>query len=131
MKVGVAQRDVPVHVINEYCRKDRSFDPLPKFNEDKLPRVLIFYNCNTERDESLFPLAVSDSVGLSLDFAVIRALRRATRCGCRGARSADGWRAAIDLAAVTRLDEVRTEDLTLSRENLKPKELKYLFNPVW
>ena len=29
MQVGLAQRDVPVHVINEYCRPDRSFVPVP------------------------------------------------------------------------------------------------------
>jgi hypothetical protein len=42
MKVGKAQRDVPVHVAHEYCRLDRSFSPLPSFTEKALPRVLTF-----------------------------------------------------------------------------------------
>lgn len=74
MRVGVEQRDIPVHVVNEYCRKDRSFDPLPTFREDKLPRELTFYNVNTgQHDVPLFPLVISDSSGLGVDFALIRA----------------------------------------------------------
>lgn len=42
MKVELAQRDVPVQVINEYYNKDRSFNVCPEFNEDKLPRVLMY-----------------------------------------------------------------------------------------
>jgi hypothetical protein len=42
MKVGLAQRDVPVHVI--YCRPERSFAPKPNFNEDKLQPVVTFFN---------------------------------------------------------------------------------------
>ncbi len=37
--VGGAQRGVPAHVVNEYCREDRSFDPCPAFTEEKLPRI--------------------------------------------------------------------------------------------
>lgn len=44
MKVGLDQRDVPVQVINEYYNKDRSFNVCPEFNEDKLPRVLMYSN---------------------------------------------------------------------------------------
>ena len=44
MKVGLAQRDVPAHVIDEYCRPDRSFDPTPDFNESDLPRNGTYYN---------------------------------------------------------------------------------------
>ncbi|MCX7116921.1 MAG: hypothetical protein NTW94_03270, partial [Legionellales bacterium] len=33
MEVGIAQRDMPVHVVNEYCHPDRSFSPRPEFNE--------------------------------------------------------------------------------------------------
>ncbi|MBS0351424.1 MAG: hypothetical protein JSR33_09625 [Proteobacteria bacterium] len=38
--VGGAQREVPAHVVNEYCREDRSFDPCPAFTEEKLPRMM-------------------------------------------------------------------------------------------
>jgi hypothetical protein len=120
MKVGQAQRDVPAHIAHEYCRKDRSFDPLPTFNEENLPRILAFRNYTGTADKSWFPLASSSS-GLGFDFALIRGLdpypggRRGWGVGlgcpvgifCRG-----------DLAAVRHLDEVRIDDLTQSRENL-------------
>ena len=118
MRVGLAQRDLPVHVINEYCRPDRSFHPLSDstFNEDNLPRILTYYNFNTGSAAPLFPLVVSGSSGLGLDWALARA---AGRC----VRGTGAWlwvpaAAGLDLAAVSRLDEVRTVDLTRSRENL-------------
>ena len=124
MLVGMAQRDLPVHVINEYCRPDRSFDRLSEstFNEDNLPRILTYYNFNTNSTVPLFPLVVSGSSGLGGDCALWRA-------GNDGARPANfddaaGYNgdflgcARYDLAAVSRLDEVRTADLTLSRTNL-------------
>lgn len=116
LKVGFAQRDVVVHIANEYCRPDRSFDPMPPFNEPTLPRILSFRNWTTGRDESWFPLAAPDS-GLGFDFGLARARRRAAEAGRRMARWAC-MDAALDSAAVTRLDEVRTAGLTQSRENL-------------
>ena len=38
LQVGSAQLILPAHVINEYCRPDRSFFPCPTFNEIDLPR---------------------------------------------------------------------------------------------
>lgn len=112
MNVGKAQRDVPAHVAHEYCRGDRSFSPLPEFNEPTLPRVLTFYNWESERDESWFPLTVSASSGLGVDFALF---------GCAGVGGVRrrGLAAALDVAVVSHLDEVRTTDLTQSRENLR------------
>ncbi len=115
MAVGMAQRDVPVHVANEYCRSDRSFLPRPAFNEETLPRNLKFYNYNTGCEASWFPLVVSASSGLGVDFALIRP--RGARGAAGGARRGVAW-STVDLAAVSRLDEVRTIDLTQSRENL-------------
>ena len=117
MLVGLAQRDLPVHVINEYCRPDRSFDPLPAFNEDKLPRILTYNHFNMGSDVPLFPLVVSGSSGLGVDFALIRGAGRARRHGQSAAGYVPGG-GSRDLAAVSRLDEVRTADLTLSRTNL-------------
>jgi len=37
--VGGAQRQLPAHVVNEYCRKDRSFYPTPDFIDENLPRT--------------------------------------------------------------------------------------------
>lgn len=127
MLVGLAQRDLPVHVINEYCRPDRSFDPLPAFNEDKLPRVLTYYNFNSGLDVPLFPLVVSGSSGLGVDFALIRAAlvqrgaRGMARLGRLGSPSV-----SLDLAAISRLDVVRTDDLKQSLEILgKPEDLEH------
>ena len=110
MKVGQAQRDVPAHVAHEYCRPDRSFNPLPSFTEETLPRILTFYNYVTNI-KSWFPLSSSSS-GLGFNFAL------AAAAGCRAAAFAWGELAALDLAAVRHLDEVRIADLTQSRENL-------------
>ena len=115
LEVGKAQRDVPAHIAHEYCRGDRSFDPRPEFNEDTLPRVLTFYNSVTAV-KSWFPLTSSSS-GLGFDFGLLRRARGGSAAG------AAGWAAGaaaptLDLAAVSHLDEVRTADLTQSRENL-------------
>ncbi len=122
MAVGMAQRDVPVHVANEYCRSDRSFDPTPEFNEESLlPSNLKFHSHITHRKASWFPLVASASSGLGIDFALIRTAR-GDDVGRGWARGRVGrWvqdLALVDLAAVTRLNEVRTIDLTQSRENL-------------
>ena len=112
MAVGMAQRDVPVHVANEYCRSDRSFYTMPAFNEETLPRNFKFYNYISGREASWFPLVVSASSGLGVDFAIVRGggHEAAGRCGTSGRRN--------ELAAISRLDEVRTIDLTQSRDNL-------------
>jgi hypothetical protein len=110
MKVGKAQRDVPAHIAHEYCRPDRSFDPLPSFNEENLPRVL-FDHYTRRNDISWFPLSSSSS-SLGYAFAFIRASASGPWCAWP-----DAW-APVDLAAVRHLDEVRIADLTQSRENL-------------
>ena len=119
MKVGKAQRDVPVHVAHEYCRPDRAFDPLPSFTEEALPRVLTFYNYVTNI-KSWFPL--SPSSGLGFDFALTRGHDGTRSLPGRGAHweAGGGLRlmARLDLVAVHHLDEVRIADLTQSRENL-------------
>ena len=43
LEVGKAQRDVPVHIANEYCRPDRSFDPCPDFNEPAWPSHVVHF----------------------------------------------------------------------------------------
>ncbi|GGI76933.1 hypothetical protein [Legionella impletisoli] len=126
MAVGKAQREVPAHVAQEYCRKDRSFDPTPSFKEETLPRTLAFYNHFKGREDSWFPLAGYSTSGLGFNFAFIRGeLGRGGRgpwaVGARWAAAAmDEGDLPADLAAVSRLDEVRTIDLTLSREHLNP-----------
>ncbi|WP_051555227.1 hypothetical protein [Legionella fairfieldensis] len=127
LDVGKAQRNVPAHVAQEYCRKDRSFDPKPEFNEATLPRVLTFYNWTIGRDDSWFPLTSSNS-GLGFNFALVRGWRvGASQAEVRDpAGRRRGTRTPHhDLAAITRLDEVRTADLTRSREHLNPPTVSH------
>ena len=110
MQVGLAQRDVPAHVAQEYCRQDQFFELMQSF-EEMLPRVLTIYNYSTDKHESWFPLQSSTS-GFGFDFAVSRRVARG---------GAGGVRLDRDAAAVTRLDEARTADLKQSRENLSQR----------
>jgi len=121
MKVGMAQRDVPAHWAHEYCRQDRAFYPRPEFNEATLPRAFRFSNIISGWG-SWFPLESSKS-GLGFDFA----LMRVERGHCRARGGSPRWdarprplSAKHDLVAIMRLDEVRTVDLTQSREHLNP-----------
>ena len=128
LDVGKAQRNVPAHVAQEYCRPDRTFDPRREFNEATLPRVFTFYNETTDRDDSWFPLAASNS-GLGFNFALIRA--RDALCPwrmCRAWATLEG--AVCDLAAITRLDDVRTVELRQLREHLNPSVMSQSMN-VW
>ena len=68
----MAQRDVPVHVANEYCRPDRSFDPCPAFDEQTLPRVLDVVSMSPNR-RAWFPSPAAG--GLGVDFAYCRSGR--------------------------------------------------------
>jgi hypothetical protein len=122
MEVGIAQRDMPVHVVNEYCHPGRSFYPLPAFNETDLPRKVRFYNYITDAAQHLFPLVISGSSGLGLDYALFRSAD--ARAGA-GRPWLVRWASpANDLAAVSHLDGMRTVDLTRSRENLLSTHLE-------
>lgn len=116
--VGEAQRDVVVHVANEYCRKDRSFSPTPQFDEERLPRELSFHSCDTIKAGSWFPLK-TDALGYS--YAIYRSPELA--------RAGLGWAAymqagiEVDLAAIRQLDLVRTLELSTSLEVLKGEAL--------
>ena len=115
LAVGKAQRELPVHVVNEYCREGRSFNPTPLFNDGALPRALQFYddsqfyNDITFAGATLFPLMASNS-GLGFDFALFRGPNESGPNVERG--SWGMWCGRIDLSAVKRLDEVRTVALT-------------------
>ena len=118
LDVGKAQREVPVHIANEYCRDDRSFNPTPEFNEGALRRTLTFNNYATNVT-SWFPLASSPS-GLGFDFGLARDDEGAQHWRTGALRGGHFGRG--DLVAVRRLDEVRTADLKQSREILTARE---------
>ncbi len=112
---------MPAHVAQEYCRPDRSFFPTPEFNDATLPRKFTFHNWITNYSD-WFPLAASDS-GLGFNFSLVRGDRDEAN-GLNGLGVVGSFM-EIDLVAVSRLDEVRTADLTQSRENLNPQAVTY------
>lgn len=131
MKIGMAQRDVPAHVAQEYCRQDRSFYPLPSFNVDRedipreiLPRFLIFTDNIKIKSALWFPLKPTDTgLGLGFDFLLIRADIPVQCLGLKAIPDTPLPRtnlAQLDLQAIRHLDKVRTDDLAISRDHLKP-----------
>ena len=120
LDVYKAQRDVPAHVAQEYCQSDRAFFPKPQFNEAILPRELTFFNSKTHQDDVWFPLTASH--GLDCAYVLVRAhwplvawmsgRRIVTHC-------------AADFEAISYLDTVRTEDLTILRQHLNPQALSH------
>ena len=122
MEVGLLQRDIPVHVLNEYCHPDRSFYPRPEFNEENLPRRVTFYHYCTSSEATLFPLLISDSSGLGVDFGLVGGRRLGAwsidTMGMHIVRSPTPDEIKIDMEAVSHLDATRTSDLTQSRANL-------------
>ena len=121
LKVGLEQRDVPAHVVHEYCNPNRPFYPMPSFDRPPSSRILTFYNWGTGSLESWFPLGAGENSGLGFDFTLYRGSERGRPLVCW-----KGWLqgAALDLAAVSRLDKVRSADLTQLREALMPVELE-------
>ncbi len=70
--VGLLQRTLPAHVINEYCRLDRSFFPTPDFNEENLPRTFTVYDAWNNSYFQLFPQLASDTSALGISYALSR-----------------------------------------------------------
>ncbi|MBS0350786.1 MAG: hypothetical protein JSR33_06320, partial [Proteobacteria bacterium] len=115
--VGGAQREVPAHVVNEYCREDRSFYPCPVFTEEKLPRIRTSQYFPGSGD--WFTVKYKDKLcGDSFAFA---------RCGDQsvgilvGVKSWFHGAAAmgVDIRALQSLSKVRTQQLELLASQLK------------
>ena len=130
MKVGMAQRDLPVHVVNEYCSLHRSFSPCPRFEEKALFRNVRIFNDTMNAFQKLYPLVFSATSGLGIDFALTRGHRKpmshvpmpdsVNNVMVDGLRVCSPENAALDLAAVTHLDEVRSSDYRRSYDNIQP-----------
>ena len=115
MDVGLAQCDMVIHVANEYLYPHRSFFYRPTFNEETLPRSLIFYTfAKKPYPYTLFPLIISDLEGLGVDIALIGNQAR----GCDWMGEVSDREVFNDLMAIVHLEKVRTADLTESRKNL-------------
>jgi hypothetical protein len=131
--LGGAQFLAPAHVANEYCLDDRSFNPTPTFKEDKLPRSLTFYNYLIPGNSHWFQRARLRRLGL--DFAIEGGCSRFGRGGHNQASAKDGEfvlgrRGAFDLAAMTALCKVRTDELVeLKQLLLNPAQAPEALTP--
>jgi hypothetical protein len=107
--VGGAQKQLPMHVVDEYC-SDEPFIPVPKFTSQPKSSKQ-FYNWTTQKDENWFSV---DSK-LSVDFAIHKGSRFLFAGGCGAARGAGGR----DSDAMTALCEVRTQDFINLKSQLE------------
>jgi len=119
--IGQAQRDLPAHVAQEFCRKDRSFYPAPDFSDTLFPRKLRFYNNRRDADNKYhwFSSDLPD-YRVGFEFALYRASSDKARIGWEpyNPHTHSGFCmseecVSMDLSAITFLDEVRTQEINL------------------
>jgi serine/threonine protein kinase len=74
--IGGLQRQFPAHVVNEYCREDRAFEPCPSEWESKLPRTRkAMVDDRTKPDdlvEGSWFISPSSEDGLGRSYAFVR-----------------------------------------------------------
>jgi len=121
MLIGEAQRDVPAHIAQEYCRLDRSFSPTPLFFDKALPRGLTFHDFSIRESSEWFPLFCSNS-GLGFDFSLVQGTTTVVAVPRVAAVPIQGElilrRVRADLAAIHHLECVRGMDNACSRHYL-------------
>ena len=103
-EVGKEQKRLPAPVINEYCRKDRPFDPCPHFLETSLPRTRVILRHGIEEE---WPHEQYDGRTTSRLFAVGRA--HATLGAEVWTEKVSTWGAGCDLKALQTLYQVRVK----------------------
>ncbi|MBS0351327.1 MAG: hypothetical protein JSR33_09110 [Proteobacteria bacterium] len=129
-KVGGQQKLLPVSVVNEYCRLDRTFHPCPREWESKLPRTCAVSGWDNVQKKyvsgSWFrPFSAKDALGLN--YAFHRGFRY---YGAAGSPSGEGsklpllrnstnvWEPEIDLKALRSLWKTRTRQLDALKSEL-------------
>ncbi|MBS0351103.1 MAG: protein kinase [Proteobacteria bacterium] len=122
-KVGGAQTRLPVHVVNEYCRADRPFEPCPSEWEAKLTRTrevpYIWDSTQSKYVKGSWFISVSSKSVLGQTYAFLRYNGVCARTAVR--RRGVRWfgnRAAADLKALQSLWKTRTQQLELLRSQL-------------
>lgn len=118
LQIGQAQRDLPAHVVLEYCRLNGRFDPTPNFNETDFPRNRTFEQENTKKEERWFPLSTSQTEGLGISFSIYKGTRYGLPMSCSKGGQISCSAIKSDHAAIQKLDKVRTTDRQQSLENL-------------
>ena len=110
--VGGEQKLLPAHVVNEYCRGDRSFDPCPQEWELKLPRT---------REMSLWDRAQSRAVKSSW-FVTPSSTKRGWEGAAWGYLEGGPCASTVetDLKALQSLWKTRTQQLEALQSKLLP-----------
>lgn len=111
-KVGVQQRNLPAHVVNEYCHPSRELYPVPDFKEKVLPRQRTFNK--QQRDSSWY---TDKDLGVNFAITCEPPLR-----GAQGKPYNLVPYGEKDLFALKALYKVRTEELELFKMQLKSTE---------
>lgn len=124
LKVGLLQNEVPAHIANEYCHPDRTIedtykDPtlLDGNNPDNLKRHFTVLGTGSMTNKPVFWYADSNSSkeGLGISYGI-------SRTSCKEATADERpWGEGLirELAALLKLDWVRTKDLRQSQVNLE------------
>ncbi|QBR83806.1 hypothetical protein E3983_05375 [Legionella israelensis] len=123
-KIGSAQRLVPAHVAQEYCRSDRQLDKFRSFKEDDFPRELGFFNKISKKIEPWFPL--SRGHGLGINFAIYNVVSTRKGATPKGAMTTpEAGKSGViycvarcNLTALFTLCEVRTQEIAELGESL-------------
>nr|WP_241480467.1 hypothetical protein [Legionella norrlandica] len=129
IKIGFPQRELPAHIVQEYCHPKRSFEEVAKkpalldaANPDNLERQLKFYDLLTGACEAWFtPTPFEENSALGVSFALFRGWYKYGAWARMGVAICNTYVrsiAAIDLSAIEAIDKVRTKDLERSLENL-------------
>ncbi len=119
-KVGGEQKLLPVHIVNEYCRADRPFEPCPQEWESKLSRTRemdVWDSTQSKTVKGSWFVAPSSKDGLGLNFAFCR-YNYGDACDCRGVWGGGVAGSWADLKALQSLWETRTQQLELLRSQL-------------
>lgn len=109
-EVGNEQTKLTIEGRNQYCHLGSSFCPTPDFNEEHLERNLKFHNYVIKKDQ----MWDAGLKGLGVDFGIYRGSLPGPASGGRYA----GLPVDYDIKAISRLSEVRTEDLKALKERL-------------
>jgi len=124
-KVGGAQKLLPAHVVNEYCRSDRPFDPCPSEWTSPVLRtreVEVYINSKWVKGSWFTPPTYSEALGMSFAFCragdavgAASALRPRGLCWLWGAVLGG---AGADLKSLQALWNARTLQLKLQSDTL-------------
>ena len=126
--VGGEQKLLPAHVVNEYCRADRRFEPCPQEWESKLPRtreIDVWDSTQSKRVKGSWFVAPSSKDGLGLNFAFYRyngaaagGDGRVVTAGLWSGCAVAGEGARADLKALQSLWKTRTQELEFLKSQL-------------